>query len=180
MYKVNPVKATCLKFNGKADALQGMNDTCFDICAGFSGTSDVYEVDQQCAQSCTDFIEAKKKEILGVDSCDHQVPYRPAIWNQVPHFVPALLRKGLSPEEALQKGLELCNKKPLLLAECREKCQTDYNAIEPYDDSQPLVPKIAKSQKDVQESEKEERHNHIAFILLILAIILGYMMISVK
>jgi hypothetical protein len=133
--RINPVKGTCWKYQGRDYGIQGLNDTCFGICAAFSGTNDVYSMDPDCSQACTNLIEERKVQIFGVGSCDHQVPYRPVIWEQVPRYVPSLLKKGLTPEEALQGCLNMCQKHNLA-EDCQEKCQIDYHSIEQYDDKQ--------------------------------------------
>jgi hypothetical protein len=55
MYKIDPVKATCMKYTNKDHGIQGLNDTCFGICAAFSGTNDVYNMDPACSKSCANF-----------------------------------------------------------------------------------------------------------------------------
>jgi len=136
-YKINPVKATCEKYKDKENSnfgIIGLNDTCFGICSAYSGTNDIYSIDPQCAKSCEDFIEKRKHEIFGVGSCDHQVPYRPVIWEQYPRNFPKLL-KEFEPNTALQKCYELCDtKSPHYSAQCRNDCLLDYNAVEMIDE----------------------------------------------
>lgn len=132
-YDINPVKATCIKYSGKDHGIQGLNDTCFGICAAFSGTFDTFAMDPICSQSCTDFIEQRKYELFGVGSCDHQVPYRPVAWQQIPRFIPRLLQQGMKVEQARSNCKNMCNSSvPLLAAECRETCDLDANAVEEY------------------------------------------------
>jgi len=129
MYKVNPVKATCMKYKDEPNSIQGMNDTCFGICAAFSNTNDVYNMDPECSKSCSDLIEDKKRQIYGVGSCDHQAPYKPVIWEQVPRFMPMLLNSGMGRDEALQTCLKKCQNSSLV-NECMEDCKVDYDAVE--------------------------------------------------
>lgn len=125
---INPVKATRMKY-GKNIGLAGANDTCYEVCGAFSRSADPYNLDPACANECEKFINELKVELLGVDPCDHQFPYPPVIWDEVPNYVPMLIRKGNSPEEALEKCNKLCEKNSLAL-ECQEKCKLHYNAIE--------------------------------------------------
>jgi hypothetical protein len=112
-------------------ALQGMNDTCFSICSAFSGTPDVYNMDPVCTQTCKDFVEKLRYEVFGVGSCDHQQPLLPVVWEQYPNYVPDLIKKGLTPEDALREGMALCDKNvPLLASQCKDDCRLHYNAIE--------------------------------------------------
>ena len=129
MYKVNPVKATCMKYKDEPNSIQGMNDTCFGICSAFSNTNDVYNMDPVCSKSCSDLIEDKKRQIYGVGSCDHQAPYLPVIWQQVPRFMPVLLNSGMEKDEAFQNCLQKC-KNISLANECMEDCKVDYDAVE--------------------------------------------------
>ena len=150
--KINPVKATCMKCGDdvKKCGIQELNNTCYSICAAYSGTYDPYNMDQECAKACKALVEKKKLSEFGVGTCDHQQPYLPVIWDQYPHFVPQLLRGGLNPDEALKKGKELCRKNvPNLAAECIEACVTDYNAIESYD----LHERIPESNCGVKSKE---------------------------
>lgn len=129
-YKINPAKATCASMGDNTEMnIQEMNDTCFGICGAFSGTVDVYNMDPECSKSCTNLIEQRKKQLFGVGSCDHQVPYRPVLWDETPRFVPKLLRDGFSPEHALSKCMQLCHSNYDSVA-CKEKCKLDYSAIE--------------------------------------------------
>lgn len=131
-YKVNPVKATCMKYPGKSQDLQNINDTCFGICAAFSGTTDVFNMDPACSKSCTDLVEKRKKEIFGVGSCDHQAPYRPVIWDEIPRFIPRLVNKGIPLQEAKRQCMEMCKNVPMLDRDCMDMCTLDANAVEEY------------------------------------------------
>lgn len=139
MVKINPVKATCQKCGPDCE-LQGLNDNCFEICAAFSGTTDPYNMDPECTKSCEGLIEQKKIDRYGVGSCDHQAPYKPVIWNQTVNYLPQLLRKGYSPQEALNGCYDLCKKYAKnLTEECISKCDFHYSAIEEYDDKKPSI-----------------------------------------
>lgn len=170
-YVINPVKATCMKYTGKDHGIQGLNDTCFGICAAFSGTYDTFDMDPKCSQSCTDFIEQRKHEIFGVGSCDHQVPYRPVAWGQIPRFVPRLLQKGNGVEQARQTCKNMCNSAvPLLAAECRETCDLDANAVEEYKPK--TTPKPTPTPYRMTNLKQEEKKHPVLF-WTILAIIIG-------
>lgn len=174
-YVVNPVKATCMKYSGKDHGIQGLNDTCFGICAAFSGTYDTFAMDPKCSQSCADFIEQRKHEMFGVGSCDRQVPYRPVAWQQVPRFVPRLLKKGMKVEQARQTCKNMCESAvPLLVSECKEKCDLDANAIEEFS------PPVKKMESPVPKSIdlKKEEQKHPVFFWVILITIIAIAVIS--
>jgi hypothetical protein len=148
-YVVNPVKATCEKFTGMdAYDVQGISDTCYGICAAYSGTTDAYNVDPACAKMCKNFVEQRKKQVFGVGSCDHQAPYLPVIWDQVPRFFPKLWKKFGNPEEALQKCNALCEKN-FYDKECQSYCNLDYNALQFVDK------KNGKEEKEEKEKPLE-------------------------
>lgn len=170
-YVINPVKATCIKYSGKDNGIQGLNDTCFGICAAFSGTYDTFAMDPKCTQSCVDFIEQRKHEIFGVGSCDHQVPYRPVAWGQIPRFVPKLLQKGIGVEQARSECKNMCNKVvPHLARECRDTCDLDANAVEEYKPVKKIEPpKLVNLKKD----EKKHPILFWSIIVLIILIILA-------
>lgn len=183
-YRINPVKATCMKYQGQDHGIQGINDTCFGICAAYSQTNDVYDMDPMCSQACTDLVEKRKYEIFGVGSCDHQVPYRPVIWQQTPRYVPQLLKQGYSPNQALVKCQQLCVQHSNTTAEeCVEKCTLDFNAIEPFEEKKPLPP-ASPPQNSVPTRlniSEESRHHPALFwsiVAIALAFIIGLLILS--
>jgi hypothetical protein len=149
-------------------------------------------MDPECSKSCTEFIEKRKREIFGVGSCDHQVPYRPVIWQQVPRFIPTLLKKGLSPEQAKSKCLELCENTNLN-EECKQDCILDYNAIDnqKIDNQKIDNPKIDNPKIDNPKMEnyiygnykikknKKDNYNYLSIILLTIIIVI-IILISIK
>lgn len=134
-YKINPVKATCKGKTYDEQGIQELNDTCFGICASYSDTVDTYGMDPNCTKACVDLIEQRKLKQFGVGSCDHQVPYRPVIWEQFGRYFPKLLKQGLNPKDALFSCKRLCKEKsPLVAEECQEACMLDYNALDNIDE----------------------------------------------
>ena len=176
-YIINPVKATCLKYaNKQQNGIQGYNDTCFGICAAFSGTYDTYAMDPQCTQACTDLIEQKRYEIFGVGHCDHQVPYRPVVWGEIPRYVPSLLRKGLKPEQALSTCMRLCETSSLS-EDCKAACRVDFSAIEPKQQRETVELPGKDSGKDSgKEPEQNGRRMTILAILAIAGVILLFLL----
>lgn len=171
---INPVKATCIKYKDREKSIQGMNDTCFGICAAFSGTFDTYAMDPKCTQSCVDLIEAKRHELFGVGSCDHQTPYRPVAWGQVPRFVPNLVKNGMNPDEAKNVCYNLCSQKvPNLVRECQETCDLDRNAIESFQ----LAPQAVRVSN---KHKKKVNVNLIVFISILIVAVISIVMIKYK
>lgn len=162
-YKINPVRATCMKYDCTNHGIQGINDTCFNICAAYSGTYDTFEMDPQCVRSCTELVEERKRQLFGVGSCDHQVPYRPVAWEQVPRYVPNMLKRGYSPLEAKNTCIDLC-KTTSLVRECQENCIVDYNAIEPYE----TLPFKPKSVQNISLKTEKKDHPIVFYTLLLL------------
>lgn len=192
-YKLNPVKATCMKYDGKEHGIQGINDTCFGICAAFSGTNDVYDMDPECSKACVALVEKRKHELFGVGSCDHQVPYRPVAWGQVPRFVPNLLSKGTDVITAKNQCMRLCESVPNLKEECQDKCILDSNAVEPivenYSNVKGLIVAPTDEDKQVKASPirgilsksskpSESSKSHVAFICILIALILIVMVMN--
>lgn len=169
-YLINPVRAACMKSsNSNANGIQGYNNTCFGVCAAFSGTYDTYAMDPQCTKACEEFIEKKRHEIYGVGSCDHQVPYRPVFWGQVPHYVPILLKKGETPDNALNVCKKLCGTNQ----ECKDECYIDYTAIEQFQQ------KDKKNQEVIQpEKKKENNYNKLFIIIILLSIVLTILLMK--
>lgn len=132
--KINPVKAVTNLGYGKRDII-GPSDKCYSICAAFSSGDDAYNINKDCAKECDSFVEKRRYEVYGVGRCDHQAPYRPVIWDNIPNLVPKFVKKGKSPEEALQLAREMCKNVPNLYNECVDLAQLHYNAIEKTFDS---------------------------------------------
>lgn len=182
-YVINPVKATCMKYSGRDNGIQGLNDTCFGICAAFSGTYDTFAMDPKCTQACTDFIEQRKREIFGVGSCDHQVPYRPVAWQQIPRYVPELLRKkGIRVEDARKMCKNLCDTRvPLLATECRQTCDLDANAVEEYPAPQGrLVKNITNSSETSQTESKKSKESAVIWVAIALIVIIFLVLLYLK
>ena len=129
LYKINPVKAVTNLGYAKRDII-GPSNKCYSICAAFSSGDDPYRVDPECAKQCDQFVEKRRREVYGVGKCDHQAPYRPVIWDNIPMLVPKFVKKGKSPEEALQLAKEMCKNVPNLCNECVDLAELHYNAIE--------------------------------------------------
>jgi hypothetical protein len=132
-------------------------------------------MDPKCSQACADLIEQKKRQIFGVGSCDHQVPYRPVFWNQVPRYVPMLLKKGINVETARSQCKSLCQNSSLS-AECIEKCDIDTNAIEEYKEKPKNPPKLFEN----NIIKKEEKNHPILFWSIISTITLAFVFILVR
>jgi len=118
-------------YREEGPGLIGINDTCYGICASYAETNDTYVIDPECAKACTDFVNQRKEEMLGVSTCDHQVPYRPPVWENFGRYFPKLLRKGMAPNDALTECKKMCNYySPMVGEECSDACLLDYNALE--------------------------------------------------
>jgi hypothetical protein len=186
-FKVNPVKAICKKFDC-TDNYMGiveLNDNCYDICTSFGGSMDQF-AQQDCTKACKDFVDERKMQIFGKDSCDRQVPYPGVNWNQgIDDFLPFLMLKGLNPEQALYECNNLCDSKsPNTASECKEKCLLYYSAVEDYggrdSKGESKDEKVSKSQgvmmNNTSDSSKDgssKRNMIVLFCILFAMIALG-------
>lgn len=179
-YNIDPVAATCKKYDCRGHGIQGLNDTCYGICAAFSGTFDTQNMDPQCSKACADLIEKRRYELFGVGHCDHQAPYRPVAWDEVPRHVPNLLRQGVKPVQALAQCLTACSK-DWLSEECKDRCHLDFNAIVPIKNrveglkEQILSPISARVQSEAKKAIKPLMIV-LVVILLLLIVLIGVMM----
>jgi hypothetical protein len=166
-YKINPVRGTCMRHNcNYTDNIASLNDTCFSICGAFTNTTDPYNMDPACTRECEKFIEQKRLDDFGVGSCDHQTPYRPVLWGEYSRYVPLLMKKGRTPEQALEEGRKLCDSVSNLEEQCKVDCLTDYNSIERY--SKPIV-----SQSFITDTEKKDPA-FFWIIMIILSLLIFY------
>lgn len=121
-------------------------------------------MDPQCTNACVNLVEKRKREIFGVGSCDHQVPYRPVVWDQIPHFVPQLLRQGVTPEMAKTQCMRLCAEKvPMLVDECKEQCIVEYNAVEPM-----TMPSVSS----ITSAETKQTKSKIYWIIVLISLLI--------
>jgi hypothetical protein len=130
-YRLNPVRAVKKLGYSKRDII-GPSDKCYSICAAYSSRDNAYNITPDCEKQCKDFVEKRRYEVYGVGRCDHQAPYRPVIWDNIPRYVPLLLKDGKSPEQVLEEAKKMCMKVPNLYNECVDMCNLDYDAIESY------------------------------------------------
>lgn len=174
-YKIDPVQGTCIKKNA---GLQEINDTCYGICAAYSGTVNTYDMDPECSKACEDLIERKKYELFDVGTCDHQAPYRPVIWNDIVHYIPGLLNAGNTPKEALKKCNEQCEKyMGNLTEECKEACLVDYSSIvQPY--MEPT--KLSRPIRLTKEGKDSKANNIILYLTIISALLAVLMVIYIR
>ena len=154
LYKINPVKAVTNLGYAKRDII-GPSNKCYSICAAFSSGDDAYNIDKECSKQCDSFVEKRRREVYGVGKCDHQAPYRPVIWDNIPMLVPKFVKKGKSPEEALQLAKEMCKNVPNLCNECVDLAELHYNAIEkvntsPTGPNGPTAPNGSNGTSDAQ------------------------------
>jgi hypothetical protein len=183
-FNVNPVKGACSKCDKNPLAgIHAYNNACFDICASFSGTSDPYMGDPVCQKTCDDFINKKREEMFGVGYCDHQQPYRPVLWNDVPAYFVSEIKNGKKPDDALKDSIMLCKEfSPNKFSECEEKQKMLYNSVEEYGKLpknvsfsfsavEPIRPENA--QGNIQPKD-EEQSTGVWILLLITLIVLGF------
>jgi len=163
-----------MKYQGDYD-LANINNTCYEICGAFSNSTDVDNMDPKCTASCKALITEQKMLQLGQSNCDHQAPYPPVLWEQVPNFVPRLVKAGMPPKKALEKCRELCIESvPTLYKECQDRCLLHYNAIELEEYKVPDEPKSEPNKK--HHSKRSDTYIISIALLLILLVILYFVL----
>lgn len=171
-YKINPVKATLQKYENEDCGIHALNDTCFGICGAFSGTNDVYNMDPDCTKACEVLINDARIKKYGVGICDHQAPYRPVLWEQVPHYFPGILNRGYEPKTARKMCLAKCQKMMPGSDECVSNCNTDFNAVVYY-------PKLESSIVESDTGNKKSKNNtplYISLGVLLLLIMIPFLL----
>lgn len=163
-YRLNPVRAVKKLGYSKRDII-GPSDKCFTICAAYSSRDNAYKIERECEKQCEEFVEERRNEVYGVGRCDHQAPYRPVIWDNIPHYVPLFLAKGKSPEEALEMSKKMCAKVPNLYNECVDMCNLDYDAIETYDN---VKTEGSRPKTEVYDKEKRRENDKVMLMATVL------------
>lgn len=166
-YKINPVKGIEKKIKRGGDVgIMERNNDCYGICGAFSNNSgNSYMIDKSCGDRCDSYIEEQRHKFYGTGSCGHQAPYRPVLWNEVPHYFPALLNKGLSLEEALTKCKYYCENNN----ECKEACQLHHDSVERFTMENPLL----SGDKLPVESRVEKSLLPVIIIVISISVLIG-------
>ena len=132
MYSINPCKAALEKYKDALDkghlSVNGINNTCYDVCGAFSGVGDSWQIPDDCAKNCMECVSNIKASMCRND-CDYKAPRRPPIFNQTPHYFPNLLEQTKDPAQALHKCMKLCEKTSYP-GECKETCRVDMSAVQ--------------------------------------------------
>ena len=172
-YKVNPVKGVCYKYKNKNPGLVGLMGNCMSICAAFSGTTDVYQMDPVCTATCDAYVEKKKHEMFGVGSCDKQSPYRPVIWGEN-RYLPGLLKSGMNLDSAVNKCFNMCDSFAAnKIEECKENCLVDANSVEQYIEP---VPKLSSPSDDSDCTTCKSKGGRIVEISLLVLVVIGLLL----
>ena len=159
---INPLKSICLKYKNKDVGINELNDTCYGICASFNKTNDLYEIDPNCSKICDELVNSKKHDY------EKQTPYKPIIWEQIPTYIPDLLKKGIDKNQVLIECKKLCKNN----LECKEKCELDFNAIENYTENYTeMKNKSLNDNKNLKSSSNQK----IYYLLFLIPIIIFLM-----
>lgn len=131
-YDLNPCKACLDKYKrGKCD-INNLNNCCYDTLTAFSGNYSVDGVRRTPqAQNCVQCLKNAMRTLgpFGRTFCDLRLA-PPPVFQQYPHYLPDLLQKGDTPDNALRKCLSMCDSSTYPV-ECAENCITDRNAVVP-------------------------------------------------
>lgn len=127
-FNINPCKACRMKCEG--NDVNCINNCCSDTISAFKGVSSINTIrnDQDfknCTQCLTDSIEC-----LGSNTCDMRLTASP-VWTQVPHYFPELLNQYKDINVAKNTCYNYCLDCKYKNS-CIENCDTDANAVEPY------------------------------------------------
>ena len=126
-YKVNPCKAVRTKLRNANCDINTINGLCYEISSAYG---DVYgpelkkKLDNQCRE-----IVSEKKCSLGYSDCYLKRPSPPPIWNQVPHYFPALFKKSQDVGKSFRQCCSMCSNSKYS-DECIDKCSLDSYAID--------------------------------------------------
>lgn len=120
---MDPIKATLNKYKGMdlTQNLMDINNTCNEICVAFNQGNQF----SKCRQDCAGLVRNITTDKYSFDYKDLQSP---VIWNVNLHYLPELLEKGMSAEEAKTACLEKC-KSSSDPAKCASNCKLDYDAV---------------------------------------------------
>jgi hypothetical protein len=116
-YLINPAK---IAIQIAGPNINEANDICFDTCSAFGNG----RIEENCAENCRQLMDNMKSE-CGRSPCSYQLPRRPPIFNNVNHYLPALLNKSDTLCSAVAECHRLCGEDQT----CNMACNTDAGAV---------------------------------------------------
>lgn len=127
-FKINPCHAINVKINntntsknthGGGININNMNDLCYGICNAYGNPNG-------CDKQCATMLSAKK-QMMGKTDCSLRIPRVP-IWNQIPRYFPALLRKTNNVKKAYNQCCAMAAKS-IYTNSTRDMCKLDADSI---------------------------------------------------
>lgn len=134
VYDIDPVKATLNKYKHKNCGINNLNNTCYGICSAFGNTQSNWTVDGNCANSCKELIESRKRHLYrgvsGDNMCNWKAPRVPPYFGRVPNYFPHLLNQYGNVEQAKKECHQMCkNNSRGVPNECKDWCDTLADAV---------------------------------------------------
>lgn len=131
-YSLNPCDACFNKYKDQGDNVNDINNCCYEIAAAFKGSTSLNSLQGTDAmKSCTECVAKKLKTMGpfpgGQNFCTKNIN-PPPIFSQVPHYLPKLLEKAETLDEAVDKCILQCDNTTYPEA-CKENCLTDSSAV---------------------------------------------------
>jgi hypothetical protein len=149
---INPCKACTKKYERECCGINSMNNCVNETAAAFAGYPGIYAISSQASCSndeCIANIRNKMGPFPGWYK-NRKLAKAP-VFIQEPHYLPGLLSKGHSLEEAKNICITMCNSE-----ECIQNCITDSDAVEsirPSTNTCNLAPSIPPINNYVQVEE---------------------------
>ena len=127
-FNLNPCNA-CMK-KCDPDDINCINNCCYETQGAFENAWSLNQFRntpeaQNCVQCVNNSIIA-----MGRDNCDMRLTAAP-IFNEVPHYFPEILNETADPEKSKDMCMAWC-KNCRYTNECKDNCETDYNAVEKF------------------------------------------------
>ena len=138
-FNINPCKAVMQKVKDSNCDINTMNDLCYEISNAYGNVYGL-ELKSNLDKRCKNLIN-EQKCIMGKKPIDNpRRPTPPPIFNQVPHFFPALFNQTNNPQKSYEQCSRMCEKSKYPNS-CNINCKLDYDAleIENYDDSYYII-----------------------------------------
>ena len=184
MYELNPCKVCTEFFKDKGCNVNDINNCCYDIYYAFNRVPEIDSVvkipDESNCESCVENILKKMGPFPnGLTCCDLKIS-PPAIFNQVPHYLPELLTQKMSISEAKNKCIDMCKKNTKNVNECIDRCNLDSDALENIiiDDNKNNKKndsiEIVKSSTTTVQVDKNDKEKINKFLILIFVLFFSY------
>lgn len=139
-YSLNVCKACINECKGKDCNVNDINNCVYETASAFVGipstnalnTFDYADLRKNCSDCVAKYV-AKMGPFTKMSACDKKID-PPPVFANVPNYLPELLEKHTSLDEAKYECINKCNQHAINVNECIKRCKVQADSVELYKD----------------------------------------------